>query len=85
MSQSGAQRRAIQAVAEGSAITPMGFRNAQEGDGYFYSAIPAPLPRSLGIEQGDELVYGYHAPSDTWMVSPVEAVDTDHWASQFVD
>lgn len=72
-------------MAEGSAITPYGFKKAQEGDGYFYSAIPAPLPASLGIEQGDDLVYGYHAATDTWMVSPVEAVDREHWASQFVD
>lgn len=85
MSQSGAQREAIQAVAEGSAITPMGYGKAQEKSSSTYSVIPDPLPSSLGIEQGTELVFGYHAATDTLLVVPADRVKSDHWASQFVE
>lgn len=85
MSQSAAQREAIQAVTSSNALTPMGRCNAQEMGGSLYSLLPAPLPASLGIDQGTELVVGYHAQTNTIVVSPAGAVDPDHWASQFVD
>lgn len=85
MRQSGTPREVIQAVAQGSAITPMDYCKAQEKSSLTYSVLPDPLPLSLDIEQGTELFFGYYAATDTLLVVPEKRVDEGHWVSQFVE
>jgi hypothetical protein len=80
-----AQRQALQLLGGGdSPISPEGTCKAQALGDSLYVVFPADLLLQNNVEKGTQLVQGYHAPSNTLLVCPVDAVDDGHWAADFL-
>lgn len=75
------QERAVQALYDGGEIMPLGRVKAQRQGGSVYAAIPATVVHSFGIKQSDEMVVGFHAPTNTIVMSPADVVGGDHWGA----
>ncbi len=86
MGTSQARRRALDAVGMGTdgGITPLGTAKAQEKGGSLYAVVPSNLVQAHQISKGDELALGYHAPTNTLLVTAAKDVDEDHWAENQV-
>lgn len=46
----------------------------------FYGLYPANIAKAHGVEQGTEMAIGYHAPTNTVLLSPSNLVEQGHWA-----
>lgn len=86
MGTSQARRRALDAVGMGSdgGITPLGTAKVQEKGGSKYALLPSNLVQAHQISAGEELALGYHAPTNTLLVTPAKDVEDDHWAENQV-
>jgi hypothetical protein len=64
-------RKVAQALDEGNlgSITPMGSCKAQESGNSIYNLIPPEVAAGLDISQGSTLELGFHAESNTLLVS----------------
>lgn len=68
MSQTGAERKVLEAMYNG-ALSPYGTGRMQMAGGTAYVAIPIELVDTLGLEQGAEIQRGYHAETDCLVMS----------------
>jgi hypothetical protein len=82
MSSTAAQRRVAQVLGSGeSPISPQGTCSAREGGDSVYGLVPANIASTLSVDAGTELVIGYHAASNTVLLTPRHQVAEDHWAA----
>jgi hypothetical protein len=71
MSGTTAQRRAAQAIEnDDDTISPEGTCSAREAGSSVYGLIPAEKAKAHGVEQGTELIVGYHPPTSTVLLTP---------------
>nr|WP_256405423.1 hypothetical protein [Haloplanus ruber] len=85
MSQSSARRRALRELSDPDApITPLGSCTVQDRNGSLYSLLPQPQAGTDGIEGGTEMVLGYDAETQTYLVTPKRTVGEEHWATDFL-
>jgi len=87
MSSTAAQRRVAQVLGSGeSPISPQGTCSAREGGESVYGLVPSNIASTLSVDVGTELVVGYHAASNTVLLTPRHKVTSDHWgADQVLD
>ncbi|MFB6188492.1 MAG: hypothetical protein ABEI57_01285 [Halapricum sp.] len=69
MSQTDAERRVTQALADTSPLSPEGSAQVQLNRGTAYCAIPARLRDHYGIEQGDSIQRAYDPATGCLIIS----------------
>lgn len=85
MSATEAQRDAIKLLGgDESPISPQGTCSTQESGDSLYALFPQNLTNALDVEPGTTMALGFHAPSNTLLVTPKHCVTPDHWASEYV-
>lgn len=85
MADRSAKRRVHQALGSGGAISPYGTGKVREvesqnGESY-YALIPKQIAELWGLNGSEDTVLGYHPPSNSLVVTPVDQPEDPAWAS----